>query len=220
MFSCAVRPIFCVMSAMLAATVAQAQDVSAINRRMLDSWLGTVTANFRPMFSGASLSGCTIEFATVVRDWAYRQGDYVKVDGAFGFMSMEGIVAPVLKVVVNDIDHAVVGLALSPSPPTSAFIVQDYTSNASELLDAYQSDTPGALFSVFNGEGTVSMFFEALISGQLVMHFSRTSSGMSVPVPIDLTVEDTGPDGQRRHSNRAIDAMLGCLDPLLAQIPE
>lgn len=108
---------------------------------------GTLAVEAKPHFADGRLSGCLMEFSAIARDLAYRQGGFIKVVGSFGLMEQGGYVAPTLKVVVHDID--VPSMALTPAPPSRAFFVENTRSTAGSVIASYPSNTPGAIFVVF-----------------------------------------------------------------------
>ncbi|HEV7339938.1 MAG TPA: hypothetical protein VGO06_28480 [Bosea sp. (in: a-proteobacteria)] len=201
-------------------TSAAACQAQTANEKIVDAALsrlaGTMSVSYSPTFSGGSLSGCGIEFNALVRNFAVRSGAYEKVTGSFGFMMANRTIAPVLKVVVHEIDRAT--MALSPAPPKRGYVVAGAKSNFASLHASYPSDTPGALFSIFKIEPTTSMYFEALAEGKLTIRYGRTPSGVDVPLALDLSVIETKDDGQRVKSAAPVNDMLSCMSSLLEAV--
>jgi hypothetical protein len=174
---------------------------------------GTTSVAYSPTFSGGALSGCGIEFSAVVREWAVRKGAYEKVSGSFGFMMANKTIAPILKVVVHEINIAT--MALTPAPPKRGYVVSGGKSNHSSLVGSYPSDTPGALFMVFQIDPTTPMYFSALSGGKLTLRYGRTPSGVDAPLTIDLSVVETKDSGERVRSAEPVSEMMGCMKALL-----
>src|SRR2546430_17528152 len=50
----------------------------------LDSMLGTLHATAQPIFRDGRLGGCTVVYGALARDFTYKQGGYITVNGNFG----------------------------------------------------------------------------------------------------------------------------------------
>ena len=191
---------------------ASSQSIAEILEQSFDRLAGTNSVSFTPVFSGGILMGCTLEYSAIVRDWGYRQGAFSRVEGSFGFLSSGAVVAPVLKVVVNDIDMA--SLSMQPAAPASASIVSGFDTNAGSSIDASESDTPGSIFIVFASDPPTSMFLDALVNEKIQLRFARREGGLDVPIDLDLTVAVISADGTRSHSDEAVKTMSECLNRL------
>ena len=181
--------------------------------QMLQSLAGTTHTTALPQFSDGKLKGCIIDFAVLAQDNIYRQGAFVRVGGSFGMMSAGNNVAVTLKVIVHDIDNAT--MQFSPSPPASAYIVSGTTTTKPFFVSKYASDTPGALFSVFNLEGAAPILLDGIAKEKMVIAFNRREGGTDMQVTIDLTVEDTANDGRKTISTKASQEYLACSTSLL-----
>ncbi|AMJ61987.1 hypothetical protein AXW83_18275 [Bosea sp. PAMC 26642] len=177
---------------------------------------GTTSVSYSPTFSNGKIIGCGIEFNAVVRDWAFRKGEYDKVSGSFGIMTANQNIAPVLKVVVHELDRG--DFSLKPVPPKKAYVISGNRSNFDKLVSSYNSDTPGALFSVFQLEPTVKMYADALGSGTLSIRYGKSASGIDAPLRIDLRVVETQDSGNRVRSDKPIEEMFGCISDLFKSV--
>jgi|GraSoiStandDraft_29_1057270.scaffolds.fasta_scaffold250422_2 hypothetical protein len=63
--------------------------------------LGTLSAEAQPVFTDGRLNGCTVVFGALAKDFTYKQGGYITVNGSFGIMSAKAELAATLKVVVG-----------------------------------------------------------------------------------------------------------------------
>ena len=181
--------------------------------QLLQSRVGTTYTTAHPQFSDGRLNGCTIEFGVLVQDYTYRQGAFALVGGSFGMLSANNNVAVTLKVVVQDIDSAT--MALTPSPPASAYIVSGTTTTKPFFLGKYPSDTPGALFSVFQLDGAAPILLDGIDQEKMIIAFNRREGGADMRVTIDLTVEGTADDGRKTVSTKASQEYLACSTSLL-----
>ena len=127
-----------------------AATMERLKRDALDSQLGTLSVVAQPNFADGRLSGCTVEYNVLAKDWAYKKGDYIKVSGAFGLMEAgSGTIGVVLKVILHDVDPR--GMQLTPSPPARAnFVTSRFSTTQSAAVASYQSDTPGRNFCGFS----------------------------------------------------------------------
>ena len=152
----------------------------------------------------------------LVQDYTYRQGAFVLVGGSFGMLSANNNIAVTLKVVVQDIDNAT--MALSPSPPVSAYIVSGTTTTKPFFVAKYPSDTPGALFSVFQPDGAAPILLDGIKNEIMIIAFNRREGGADMRVAIDLTVEGTADDGRKTVSTKASQEYLACSTSLLKSL--
>jgi hypothetical protein len=86
---------------------------------------------------------------------------------------------------------------MKPNPPVEAYFVSGNSSTKSAFVGSYPSDTPGALFSVFNTTPTLTVLLNGLKQGRIPFIFSRRKGGSGVPVEIDLSVAETDAHGER-----------------------
>jgi hypothetical protein len=194
----------------VASSSSMAQTNVATNQ-FLQSRAGTTHTTALPQFSDGKLYACIVEFGVLVQDYIYRQGAFVRVGGSFGMMSANNNIAVTLKVIVHDIDNAT--MQLSPSPPASAYIVSGTTTTKAFFVAKHPSDTPGALFSVFNGAAPILL--DGITKEKMIIAFNRREGGADMQVAIDLTVEDTADDGRKTVSTKASQEFLSCSTSLL-----
>jgi hypothetical protein len=163
---------------------------------VLESRVGMVGASAKPGFAGGKLNSCAVEFTFLARDWAYRQGGFIIVNGTYGFMAAKGALAVVLKVVVHDIDDRT--MSRTPTAPTSAYLLaQDKLSNnVNELVSGTPSDTPGGYFAIFKPEKSV----EIVLEEKVVVAFARKKGGSDILIEIDTTVADVDANGRVKRS--------------------
>lgn len=196
-------------------SVASPQQPSSIDAA-LARLEGTTSVSYSPTFSNGQIIGCGIEFNAVARDWSFRKGEYDKISGSFGFLTSNKNIAPVLKLVVNELDRT--NFSFKPKAPIRAYVTSGAHSNFKTLITSYNSETPGSLFSVFQIEPTAKMYAEALTAGKLSLRYGKTAEGIDAPLVIDLTVTDTKDDGLRVKSDQPVSDTLGCIKQLLEVI--
>jgi hypothetical protein len=201
------------VGALLCVTSGSSMAQSVAARQFLQSRAGTTHATAAPQFSDGKLHACIVDFGVLVQDHIYRQGAFVRVGGSFGMMSANNNVAVTLKVIVHDIDDAT--MQLSPSPPVAAYIVSGTTTTKPFFVAKYPSDTPGALFSIFQLDGAAPILLEGIAKEKMIIAFNRREGGADMQVAIDLTVQDTADDGRKTISTKASQEFLSCSTALL-----
>lgn len=193
---------------------ATAQETSPIEA-LLSSMRGTLSVVSQPTLNGGKLTGCTLVYDAIYQDWTYRGGRYLKVAGNVGFAAFDGNVGANLKVVVHEIDASTPQLRMTPSPPSRAYLVNDaLATNLESLVRAAESDTPGALFSVFQFSPTFEMVTEGIARNVLTVAFNSRDGGTDMQLPLELDVVDVTNTGERKRSEKAKDSFLVCLTKL------
>jgi hypothetical protein len=178
----------------------------------LERMLGTLSAEAQPVFTDGRLNGCTVVFGALAKDFTYKQGGYITVNGSFGIMSAKAELAATLKVVVHDTDPRT--NSLTPSPPTSAYFVSGAKTTKSAVVGQYPSDTPGAIFVVLRPETVLPILTKGLERSKVTIAFAREQGGMDIQLPIDTSVVETKPNGQRTHSPQAMLNFYECITQL------
>jgi hypothetical protein len=179
----------------------------------LASMLGTLDTEAQPVFADGRLDGCTVVYGALAKDFAYKQGGYIKVNGSFGVMNIKGVPGAYLKVVLHDVDPRTI--SFTPSPPASAYFVSGTKTTKSAVVGQYPSDTPGAIFVVLKLETILPIMMEGLERSKVTIAFARKQGGMDILLPIDTSVVETKPDGQRTHSPKAVLDFYACSNELL-----
>lgn len=181
----------------------------------LSQLAGTLSVNAQPYFSEGKLVGCTLVFAAIEQDRVYSQGEFLRIDGNVGVMILSGKIGTNLKVVVNKFALASEGLEFIPSPPSRAYLISEKLStNVASLVGTPESDTPGALFSVFQPTPTLDMIAEGLNTRRLTVAFNQRHGKSDVRLKLELDVANTDATGQRIRSTKAIDDFTACLSSL------
>jgi hypothetical protein len=167
--------------------------------------------------TGGKLAGCNLVFEAMTRDYTYRQGQFIKVDGSIGIMGIGGNLGAVLKVVVNEITPP--SLTFRPSPPSRAYLIgPGYATNVDSLVSADESDTPGSLFSVFQSSPTAELLLSALRSKKITVAFNKKGGSSDIQLPLELDVAQTDDVGKRTRSDQATTDFSQCLLVLFEQL--
>jgi hypothetical protein len=182
--------------------------------QLLANRVGTISNDAQPVFTNGVLTGCSLNFTTLVKDFTYKAGTFARVDGSFNLLAAKSNLGVLLKVVVNDIDPKTYDW--TPSSPVSAFFVSGNATSLPFLINrSLDSDTPGAVVAVYNAEKTFPMLVQGLNAGTVTVAFARTVGGVDMQVPIDVTVEDTDNNGNKKRSNKAATSFLQCTQDLI-----
>lgn len=177
--------------------------------------VGTWSVSSQPVMSDGTLIGCTLVYDVFYQDWTYRGGGFVRVSGHVGFLHGQNAIGAALKVAVNEIDPYAAQLEMVPSAPFRAYIVaDDFSTNLPSLVTSGPSDTPGALYSVFQLSPTFEMVMAALESQHLTIAFGEEDSALDIQIPIELDVLRVDDSGQPVRSTQTRAAFLNCLTAL------
>lgn len=197
---------------------AQAQvNEKELLEAMMSKIAGTQRVFAQPYMTEGTLAGCNLVFEAMVRDYTYRQGQFIKVDGSIGIIGLGGALGAILKVVVNEITPP--SLTFNPSPPSRAYLIDpDFKTNIDSLVSANESDTPGALFSVYQASPTIEMIMTALQSKRLTVAFNKKNGPSDLQLPLELDVAQTSEDGERTRNDEAILGFSQCLLALAEQV--
>jgi hypothetical protein len=181
--------------------------------QLLSGKLGTISTIAEPVFSDGTLTGCSVVFNVLIKDFTYKAGGYVKVDGSFNLMAANNNLGIMLKVVLHDLEQK--SLALTASSPVSAFFVSGNSTSRPYLIAQQPvSDTPGAVVVLFNAE-TLPMLVQAVAAETVTIAFAREKGGIDLRVPIDLGVEDTDDNGKKLRSHKAANEFNSCAATML-----
>lgn len=179
----------------------------------MDALSGTIATRAEPMMQSGKLQGCSIVFNSLVRDWNYRAGSYLKVEGSVVIIITDANFGALLKVVANAAKMESNGsITLTPSIPSRAYLISDdYKTNIESLITTGPAETPGGLMSVFPISPTLDMAVQAASTNKLTIAFNQLGGQSDIIVPIDLTVSDVDKRGQRIFASTASADFLDCL---------
>lgn len=197
--------------------VVQAQAQSGAQQAIdlaFQSQLGTLQVRSEPYMRAGQLIGCQLTYSALMRDHLYRAGGYIKVEGSVAFMTSEQTIANSVKVVVHEFDPE--EISFKPSPPSRAYLIgEDFKTNLDALVQGGASDTPGALFSIYNIEPTAEMIFEAVALNRLKVGFNSLNGPSDHQLIVELDVEDTDTQGVRKRSDKATSGFMECVKAML-----
>ncbi|AZO35477.1 hypothetical protein EJ072_14120 [Mesorhizobium sp. M2A.F.Ca.ET.046.03.2.1] len=190
------------------------QADSAVDQA-LSAMAGTLDVQSQPYLHKGQLSGCTLIFDAILQDWSYRQGGFLKISGNVGIMRAGNKLGANLKVVVLEIDPNDPTLGLKPSAPSRAYLVDDdLKTNLATLRGTPASDTPGALFSIFEVSPTLDMVLDGLRANKLTVAFNSKGGDTDIQLPLQLDVQEVKQSGERVRSNKMKSDFANCLTAL------
>ena len=154
-----------------------AKDAPEVEALLL-AMQGTLTVSSQPHLTDGKLTGCTLVYDALYQDWTYRGGRFLKVCWQHWLHECQQQYRANLKVVVLEIDGSTPKLQMTPSPPSRAYIIdRNLATNLSSLVQGSTSDTPGALFSIFQFSPTFEMVLDALTTNELTVAFNSKGGG-------------------------------------------
>jgi hypothetical protein len=192
---------------------AQQLDPAAI-AKVLTSLQGTNFVETKPQFADGRLWACVMEFSAIERDWLYKQGAHIRVGGSFG-VANQGEIGVVLKIILYDIDVRTAPATFVPSPPASAYFTSGNSTTKDDVVSAYPSDIPGAIFVVLRPENMFRLMLDGVTRGKVGIAFARKKGNSDIQVAIDTTVVETKGDGSRVRSEQPQLDFLDCVKKLI-----
>ncbi|MGV2108699.1 hypothetical protein ACQZ4X_21790 [Agrobacterium vitis] len=184
---------------------------------MMSKIAGTQRVFAQPYMTGGKLAGCNLVFEAMIRDYTYRQGQFIKVNGSIGIMGIGDKLGAVLKVVVNEITPP--SLSFNPSRPSRAYLIgSKFETNVDSLVSADESDTPGSLFSVFQSSPTAEIVLAALESKKITVAFNKKGGPSDIQLPLEFDVAQTDETGKRTRNDEAVEGFAQCATVLLEQM--
>ena len=198
-----------------APALAQANEDELIEA-MMTRIAGTQRVYAQPYMTSGKLAGCHLIFEAMIRDFTYRQGQFIKVDGNVGLMGVGDNVAVVLKVVVNEVTPP--SITFKPSPPSRAYLIDpNFMTNMDSLVSASESDTPGSLFSVFQLSPSTEIIMSALEYKKITVAFNQKGGASDLQLSLELDVAQTDNNGGKIRSNEAVKSFAQCALILMQQ---
>lgn len=184
----------------------------------LNQFMGTWLSKFEPYFQGGELQGCSLIYKVAQRDFVYRRGEVIILHGNVSFMKASNNFAVSLKVIINELnlDTGV----LTPSSPTSAYLISGANTTKDAVRDKFPSDLPGGLVVVFDAEKTFPLLLDGLSGEGLTISYAYGEDRADATVVIDTSVEEIKPDGSPVRSNRTREKFFSCVDSLLKREPK
>ncbi|RWO49761.1 MAG: hypothetical protein EOS12_02320 [Mesorhizobium sp.] len=162
--------------------------------------------------NSGKLSGCSLVFDAIEQDWNYRQGGYIKVSGNVGFLRSGDSIGANVKVAVLEIDPNDPTLGLKPSPPTRAYLIdENLQTNLSTLRRVVSSDTPGAIFSIFDLSPTLDMVLSGIQANELTIAFNSKGGETDIQLKLQLDVQEVTQTGERVRSEKMKSDFTKCL---------
>jgi hypothetical protein len=198
---------------LVATSLAALTEGGRAQNAALDALIGTNSVEAQPIFVAGRLNACTMVFDAFAKDFTYKQGGYVKINGSFGLWNAKGQLGITLKVVLHDLDSRT--MSFTPSPPASAYFVSGSKTTKDSVLFTERSDTPGGIFVALKAEPNFSILAEGVQHDKVTIAFARERGGMDIQLAIDTSVVDTAQNGQRTHSPKASMGFFQCSQELL-----
>ena len=152
-----------------------------------DSVFGTYWVQFQPFQVKGELQGCQLNYMTVAADHAYLNGDMVAVNGSIVLRAVDADLALMLKVGLKNISKS-----SEYKRPTFAYLQTASASTAKAPQKAVDGD-PGYKLFVYSATDAVTMrvLEELMTNSNISIGYNRTSNGLDVLVPLDLSVADS-----------------------------
>lgn len=203
-----------VVFALFASPTAHAQMFGGFVADILQSQLGTVSAEADRITDGEELRGCELSYSVLVQDFDYRDGAFMSLDGSVVFTEIaDGPPRLILKLMAEYIDSES-GYG-TPFAPGNVYLVRGSGTTRGMHIRSEQGEEPGTIVTEYDASETRDMVASSIRDGKLMLAFEREPFLPAPPFEIDPTVVETDYNGVRTHSDEARDLFLGCTDALL-----
>lgn len=212
-----------IFTLLIAAGPASAQP-DAVLAEAYKALYGTLDTSAVRMTSQGKLTGCSVNFNLLFRDWVHSQGRPYIVSGSFGLYqnTASGAVFG-LKVVMNEQRREGGKVQSIPAPVHFAYLETEKANNAASHIETAPTDSAaeGRLF-VFDAFTTASatVLTELLDTERVTLAFNTTRGGWDAKVPIDLTVIGTDAKGQRKRARDTVVGWGNCVTEFLPLVQE
>ena len=191
-----------ITAALLTITLTLGSSGVAIAGTVLDEFLkkhlGTQSVESKSLFRDGNLSGCSLEYNTLIQDYIYKQGGIVNVSGSIGVMKINDGLGVTLKVIVKDLNPKTA--KVEPESPEAVYLLSGLKTSKEAYVKSTSGDPPGALLTLFNIEPTLKMLLEGVLKREIAISFRRKGGVSDVPFTIDPTVTAIDDNGNRTHS--------------------
>jgi hypothetical protein len=178
--------------------------------------LGTMWVKSTPLFSDGNLTGCSMEYSSLIRDRIYKGGNFVNPSGSILVMGSDKNLLVSLKTVVNDLNSKTA--KLEPDAPEAVYFYSALKTSKNAYVSSKKSDTPGGLVTIFEFFPTINMLFEGIGKGEIGISFRRKGGISDVPFTIDLTVIETDDKGKRTHSRAQVEGFTKCVMKIIDNV--
>lgn len=176
----------------------------AVTAALLTSWATQERAlqevAIEPTYADGRLAGCGVRFLVVDRDEVYASGNVVGVSGSFHlYGSRDTSMVALLKIGLSDAGGPFVA-------PSTAYLLNEFSTNADDALAPLASETPGYRLIIFNlGDATTDAIVSVGETGHLHFAYQREGGRSAVPVDVDLA----STEGAHGRWIDCIDALVG-----------
>lgn len=134
-----------------------------------------------------------------MRDYAYRNGNSIMIDGNIGVRQFDAKMILTLKIGVMDI-----GVPNAPfTRPYFAYLQTPDATTAKSRSETRDGDEGFRLIAIGLNDTTGKLLLEMLESGKVTIGFNRKKDGLDVLLPIDLKVFDAEYPNSGRSSESA-----------------
>ena len=177
------------------------------------SLFGTTFVKHTPTFVDGKLTSCSLEYAAMEKDYAYKNGGIVTYQGSVSFTvnANKRLLMYYLKLLVSDVEID----NTTPVTITSAnFVFGNETSQGAILADV-PTERAGGRIVMIDAMKTVEQLSKAIGENNLIISYARNKGGIDAQFRVDLTVVDTSNDGKRTFSDKNTRDYITCSQKLL-----
>jgi hypothetical protein len=154
---------------------------------------GTHWVQFQPQQSMGELEGCSLVFLTVVRDFKYKNGDYIALNGSINLSKVKNNFGLSFKIGAKDMN------AGTPfERPAFAYIQTKNATTAKSALSTFDGE-PGYSFYVYNAtdKEPSQVLMDVVENAKVQIGYNFKVGGLDVLAPLDLFVVNSKLDSEK-----------------------
>lgn len=175
--------------------------------------VGTLNVKAVEQFAGGEFKGCSLNFQVATKDFAYRKGNLVVIDGSYNInlvkRANKTTAGILLKVGVLEMGKP------KPEAPTFAYLKTSKASTVKSVLSNEVSESPGYQIFVLSLDSPgVSVLTGMLDDGEVDIGFNRKVGGSDVLAKIDLRVVESKFNSkglERIRSDSVLTTLTSCV---------
>lgn len=204
-------PIALLISSLASEVKAQVTDRQIVEETIL-RMSGTIGVTSEPVFSEGVLSACTLVYNSIIQDWKYRAGRFLKLTGSVGLYDHANGPAFLIKVVVNEIDLPGTPKTTTDPRPTRVYFLNDsLKTNLGSLVSSIDADLPGGHIGVYSMSPSIEFLMEAIQENRLQIAFNQGAGDTDLIAVIEPDVNNMDRSFKRHRSSEQTDSFFKCL---------
>jgi hypothetical protein len=183
-----------------------ARRAAAAEAGRFDALIGTYSVGAFDLMTAGKLTGCAIEFTTVLKQSEGGTARYLRVSGDLSVSTVGNTVGPSIRIAADDISDGVNALPLAQK---LAYLTLGRRDTIDDIEAASPTDAAGAVTYRLNSQALL-LLLEGIAVNRIRLGV-LVEGGAALDTPLDLDVVETKPDGAKtRDPGRVQRQFNGC----------